>query len=321
MSEGARPDVLTFGETMAVLRSQSPGPLQHNDVLQLSCAGAESTVAVGLARLGHRAVWVGRTGDDELGELVRSAVRANGVEVLGPVDATRPTGLLLRTARTRELARVYYYRRGSAGAGLTLDDVKEPIARGPRVVHATGITPALSAEARAATIDALGLARDTGALVSYDVNFRSRLTSVADAAEVLRALLPGIDLLFCGEDELAVLAAALDRAALTVEALRADPLALELVVKRGGQGAIACADGRVVSHDAVRVPVADVVGAGDAFVAGYLSALLDGVPVEERLHRAAVTGAFGVAAHGDWEGLPTRAELGLLDFASDFTDR
>ena len=316
-----RPDIVTFGETMAVLRSESPGPLDHNDTLRLSCAGAESTVAIGLARLGHHAVWAGRTGDDELGDLVRSALRGNGVDVCAAIDPTRPTGLLLRSARTSSLTRVYYYRQGSAGAALLIDDLKEPLARTPRIVHATGITPALSPDARATTMDALAVAREGGAVVSYDVNFRSRLTSVDDAAELLRALLPSIDILFCGEDELPVLAGALERSSLTVDGLIADPLPMETVIKRGSRGAITFADGSVVSCAAVAVPVVDVVGAGDAFVAGYLSAHLDGLPLEERLHRGAVLGAFSVSAQGDWEGLPTRAELDLLDAPPDHTDR
>ncbi|CAM5694006.1 putative 2-dehydro-3-deoxygluconokinase [Streptomyces afghaniensis 772] [Streptomyces afghaniensis] len=62
-----------------------------------------------------------------------------------------------------------------------------------------------------------------------------------------------------------------------------------------------------------RVDAVDLVGAGDAFVAGYLSGLLDGADIPARLHRAVTTAAFAVATRGDWEGLPTRDELGLFD--------
>jgi 2-dehydro-3-deoxygluconokinase len=317
----SRPDLLTFGETMAVLRSESPGPLQHNDTLRLSCAGAESTVAIGLARLGHHALWVGRTGDDELGELVRSSMRGAAVEVCGPIDVQRPTGLLLRSARTARLARVHYYRRGAAGSALTLDDLKEPLARSPRIVHATGITPALGPDPRSATLEALSVARDSGAVVSYDVNYRARLNTIAEAAEITRAILDNVDILFCGEDELPVLATALGTPAATADALLAEQHHFELVIKSGSRGASAVANGSTVSAPAIDVPVVDVVGAGDAFVAGYLSAHLDGRPLEERLHRALLLGAFSVSAQGDWEGLPTRAELGLLDGSPDHTDR
>ena len=67
--------------------------------------------------------------------------------------------------------------------------------------------------------------------------------------------------------------------------------------------------------------VDEAIAAGDAFVAGYLSGLLDRLPLEERLHRAALLGAFCVASHGDWEGLPTRSELDLPNVTPGFTDR
>jgi len=84
---------------------------------------------------------------------------------------------------------------------------------------------------------------------------------------------------------------------------------------------VTTADGRTVSVPAHMVPVVDVVGAGDAFVAGYLSGLLDGLPAEQRLRRAVAVGAFSVATAGDWEGLPTRADLALLDEPAGTTVR
>lgn len=316
-----RPDVVTFGETMAVLRAQVSGPLQHNDVLRLSCAGAESTVAIGLSRLGHHAIWVGRTGDDEPGAMVRATLRGTGVDLRAHIDPDRPTGLLLGTKRTATLNRVRYYRRGSAGSALTADDLADDLAQHPRIVHATGITPALSGSARAATEDALRRARAAGALISYDVNHRPQLHSIEDAAGNLRTVLPLIDVLFCGEDELAVPAAALDIPDATVHDVMDKADIPELVVKRGRSGAIARVGDAQISVPAVPVTAVDVVGAGDAFVAGYLSAHLDGLPLADRLRRATLLGAFNVTTHGDWEGLPTRAELALLTAPADFTDR
>jgi 2-dehydro-3-deoxygluconokinase len=253
---------------------------------------------------------------------VRASLRGTGVTVSGPVDPVRPTGLLLRSARTAALCRVYYYRRESAGAALTIDDLKEPLARRPRTLHATGITPTLSPQARAATAEAMSLAHDAGTTVSYDVNYRSRLTTVDDAAAVLREVVDDIDILFCSEDELPVVTTALgcpDSALAT--ALAAVAPELELVVKQGRRGALVHTAGSTVFQPAVDVPAVDVVGAGDAFVAGYLSARLDGLDIAERLARGVQLGAFCVCSHGDWEGLPTRAELGLLDTPPDFTDR
>ena len=78
-----------------------------------------------------------------------------------------------------------------------------------------------------------------------------------------------------------------------------------------------------LAHDCAAIPVTvrDTIGAGDAFTAGYLSGVLDGLPPAEAMHRGTVTGAFAVAAVGDWEGLPTRDELSLLDTEAGTTLR
>jgi 2-dehydro-3-deoxygluconokinase len=84
------------------------------------------------------------------------------------------------------------------------------------------------------------------------------------------------------------------------------------VVKLGARGAVAAVDGQVHRVDGLRVQAVDPVGAGDAFVAGYLAETLAGRPVPERLATAAACGAFAVTVPGDWEGLPSRDELDAL---------
>lgn len=310
-------DVLTFGETMAAFRAA--GPLRLGGQLSLSIAGAEANVAIGLARLGHSARWVGVTGADELGELVLRTLRAEGVDVSAcAVSPYAPTGLIVFEPRVADVIRVNYYRAGSAGAQLSEAEVVAAFEAGtPRVLHVTGITPALGDAPRAAVSCAVALAKAAGATVCLDVNHRSRLWSVERAAAVLRPLLSSVDLVVASEDELPVLADP-----------GADPLATlfaagvgEVVIKRGGDGASAHTPDQAVERPARRVPVVDTVGAGDAFVAGYLSALLDGADLAGRLDRAVTTGAFAVAARGDWEGLPNRAELGLLDAVPGTTVR
>jgi 2-dehydro-3-deoxygluconokinase len=306
-------DVLTFGETMLALRGTRTGRLAQGHEFEAAVAGAESTVAIGLARLGHRVEWLGHVGVDEAGAVVRAAVQGEGVRVSGRVDPGRPTGLLLRTDRTAAVGRVTYYRAGSAAAALAPADLDEALDRAPRVVHATGITAAISDSARAAVLHAARRAKQCGCLVSFDVNLRSRLTGVPVAGVVLAELLPHVDLLLCGEDELPVLAAALGRPSLTVEEALASGAVPELVLTRGVRGAAAAVGGERFDTAAVPVTPVDTVGAGDAFAAGYLSALLDSEPPQARLARGAVLGAFCVSARGDWENLPTRAELELFD--------
>src|SRR3954467_12814827 len=107
-------DVLTLGETMAAFRAS--GALRLGGTVQLSVAGAESTVAIGLSRLGHRVEWIGVTGADEPGALVRRTRRAEGVgRTWARVDPARPTGLILFESRVGDISRVTYHRAGSAG--------------------------------------------------------------------------------------------------------------------------------------------------------------------------------------------------------------
>ncbi|MFD0597310.1 PfkB family carbohydrate kinase [Catellatospora coxensis] len=180
--------------------------------------------------------------------------------------------------------------------------------RTPRIVHVTGITCALGDGPYEAVRHAVGHARAAGSLVSLDVNHRSRLWSARRAAAALRPLLPSLDLVVASDDELAVLTDDADPvAALLAAGVR------EVVVKHGAGGATSHGEHGTLHRPARPVPVVDTVGAGDAFVAGYLSGLLDGADAAARLDRAVTVGAFAVATRGDWEGLPFRADLALLD--------
>ena len=313
---GAPVDLLTFGESMVSLRSA--GPLSAGGALTMHVAGAESNVAVGLARLGHSVSWAGVVGADPHGEFILRQLRAEGVRIRHRQDPTRRTGVMFLEQRTADVTRAFYYRSGSAGSTLSRADVDRAFQPGARILHLTGITAALSPESRKAVEYAAERAAADGAVVSLDVNYRSKLWSREDAREVLLPLVRHASILIASDDELALVASApagttdpeAAEAAMAAELLGRG--VAEVVVKRGAAGAgVHTADGR---WEAAAVPVTsiDTVGAGDAFTAGYLSALLDGADVPVRLQRGALTGAFAVSTAGDWEGLPHRAELALL---------
>nr|WSS67448.1 sugar kinase [Streptomyces sp. NBC_01175] len=314
-------DVLTFGETM--LAAQLPGTLAVGAQARTTVAGAESNVAIGLARLGHHAVWAGLVGDDEPGRLVLRTLRGEGVDITrAGTHATAPTGALLRERRVADLARVHYWRSHSAASLLTPADLAPALGDGARILHLTGITCALGPGPLEAVRTAAAHAQAQGWTVTLDVNHRQRLWTAEEAGRALRPLLAHITVLIASDDELPVVTGVPggtpdgeDGEERAVGALL-DAGVREVVVKRGGEGA-AVRDRQGTRHSlpALRVPVRDTVGAGDAFCAGYLSGLLDGVPPAGRLARANTLGAFAVASDGDWEGLPRRDELGLLDAA------
>lgn len=301
--------VLTLGETLGVAVTAVGDPLRTCRTLRLSTAGAESTVAIGMRRLGHEAVWVGVVGDDEIGARVIRDLAAEGVDVrFTRTTSDAATGFMLRELRTAEFTSVTYYRAGSAGAQLAPSDVEGAFVDGADLVHVTGITPALGAAPAAAVQRAVELARQTGATLSFDVNYRSRLLDPSAAALAARTLLTQVDILFVGDDELHLLTPEPDPSVAARQLVAAGPS--EVVVKCGVLGSLAAtSSGELCRYAAWPVAVVDVVGAGDSFTAGYLAARADGLPVAERLRWATICGAATVGSHGDWEGLPVRSEM------------
>ncbi|MET8382674.1 sugar kinase [Streptosporangium canum] len=304
-------DLVTLGESMALFTARRTGLLRHARDFGLSVGGAESNLAIGVTRLGRRAAWIGRVGADEFGELLRSTLAGEGVDVQGMiVDPDAPTGLMIKNRRTSEMVDVRYYRSGSAGSRLRPEDLDVSLIRSARVLHITGITLALSASAREAVRAAVAEARDAGVTVSADVNYRRALWSPEEASAVLRETVATTDVLFATEAEARLIVAGADPAALAGALSDLGPR--HVLIKRGPLGAVELSDGVVRHAEPYHVTELDPVGAGDAFAAGWIAETLEGAGPERRLATACAAGAFAVAADGDWESLPRRSDLDRL---------
>jgi 2-dehydro-3-deoxygluconokinase len=302
-------DLVTIGEATALLSAPTVGRLRDARNLDVSIAGAESNVSIGFCRLGRTSSWMGRIGDDEFGKLILKTLRSESVDVSNVVtDETRQTAMMIKERSAENVVRVNYYRHGYAGSALTKDDVDAATIESSSILHVTGITMALSDTAREAIHYAVQIAKAAGVLVSLDFNFRSRLWSREVAAATIRPVALLADVVFSGEDELFVLGddPLADALALAEDGRR------EVVIKRGSRGATSITSTGVLDEPAFKVHAVDPVGAGDAFVAGYLVALLDGADVAQRLRLGCASGAFAASRMGDWECLPRRDDLDLL---------
>lgn len=307
MTRPAAPSVVTMGETMALVRSTEIGSLRHANTLALGVGGAESNVAIGLSRLGVASSWLGRVGDDALGERVAREIRGEGVDVHAVVDVDAATGLMLKERPSAASTAVHYYRVGSAGSRLSPTDLPNGWVESASLLHVTGITPLLSESAADAVHAAIDRARTAGLVVSFDVNYRSRLAAPEVAGPILRAVAERCDIVFGGEEEFAILSpgAPLAEAATRLR----DAGCATTVVKLGASGATIVTADTVVEGAGFRIDPFDTVGAGDAFVAGYLSALLEGLDADDTLRRANACGAMACLVPGDWEAAPTRRDL------------
>lgn len=301
------PEVVTAGEAMVLLLPPGPGYLRHHAHLEVRVGGAEANTAVGLARLGFRVGFLTRLGQDELGELVLSRLRAEGVEVWAR-RTEAPTGLYLRERLPGGRGRVHYYRQGSAASLLSPEDLETSHLKGAKVLHLTGITPALSPTARIFVLSALKAAKELGLAVSLDVNYRKKLWGASEARSFLEETLPMVDILFLSEEDgrLWPLKGPDLLAALATLGPR------EVILKRGKEGSLGLIQDNLLEAPSFRVEEVDPVGAGDAFNAGYLAGLLWGLPPEERLRLGNALGALAVTVLGDYEGAPSKEEL--LDF-------
>jgi 2-dehydro-3-deoxygluconokinase len=311
--------VVTLGESLGLLVASRIGRLELVPTMDLGFGGAESNVAVGLARLGVPVTWMGRLGDDALGRLIERQLRAEGVNAAATHDPTAPTALMLKERPAVGSSAVSYYRAGSAGSRLAPEHLDVARIREARILHITGITAALGAGPRAALDAAIDAAIDGGTIVSFDVNHRSRLWSHATAAFAYREIAARADVVFAGDDEAELLTGEREPAAQAAAIIELGPT--QAIVKLGAEGAYALADGHAMEQPAFPVHAVDTVGAGDAFVAGYLAELLAGASLNERLRTAAACGAIACTAPGDWEAAPDRAAIARLLGAGDPVQR
>jgi 2-dehydro-3-deoxygluconokinase len=304
------PGLVTAGETMGLVVQSAPGSVRNGEPMTFGMGGSESNVAIGVRRLGVPATWIGRVGTDPPGDLILRELRAEQVQAITVTDPS-PTGLMARWRPSGAHGRVTYYRRHSAGSHLAADDIPADVIRGAAVLHVTGITLALGPGPAAAITHAIAVARDAGVTVSFDLNYRSALWPVHEAAPALEAAVRSADVVFAGEHEAEIVTETADplQAALALEALGP----AQVVIKRGAEGCLARIGGTTIAQPAPVVTVVDTVGAGDACVAGYLAELMSGAEPAVRLATAVAAGAFAVTVSGDWEGMPDRQSLALLE--------
>jgi len=266
-------DLVTLGETMAAFVRDG-----RTDRFRVATAGAESNVAAGLAQLGCRTRWLSRLGDDELGHLVADSIADNGVDVVVDWDAERPTGLCVKEVAGGG-TRMRYYRSSSAARHLDRMDLSY-LDEAPWI-HLTGVTPALSPQDCSVVASVLSGARGRSR-VSFDVNYRPALwPDAAAAADTLIPLARLADVVFIGEDEAEALVGSTSVDDVAGALLRtADQ---QLVFKRGaGAVTLISSEGRH-SEPATPVDIVDLVGAGDAFAAGYLAGSIWGWSAPSRL--------------------------------------
>jgi sugar/nucleoside kinase (ribokinase family) len=304
-------DVVTFGEAMLLLVADRPGPIEEAQSFAKRTAGAETNVAIGLARLGLKVGWASRLGSDSMARYLLDTFRAEGIDCSRVAcDPAQRTGLLFK-GRVLDGSDppVEYHRKGSAASLFEPDEIDVDWLLSARHLHATGVFPALSANCYATAQRSLALMREAGRTISFDPNLRPTLwPTPGRMREAINALAVQADWVLPGLEEGRFLTG--EQAPEGIARFYRQRGARLVVVKLGPEGAYYDTEagcGTVAGFPVAKV--VDTVGAGDGFAVGVVSALLEGRAVPEAVRRGAWIGARAVQVLGDTEGLPTRAQL------------
>lgn len=302
-------EVILFGEPMALFAAKEEGSLAEATEFKRLLAGAEVNVAVGLTRLGYDVMYATRLGMDPFGDYIERKLKEEGIHTNIIRDKERPTGFQWKNHVREGDPAVYYLRKNSAASCITEDDVNSIDFRGAKLLHITGILPALSLSSRNAVYRIIEKARECNLTVSFDPNLRESLwesksamiRTINDLASKADIVLPGI-----GEGKILMGSENPEEIANYYLGLGAKTV----VVKLGAKGAYVKNETEEGYFDGYPVKeVVDTVGAGDGFAVGVLSAYLEGGDIREMADRGNAIGSMQVMVSSDNEELPTREEL------------
>ncbi len=319
----ASPQAIALGELLIDFVPEENGrSLADARAFVKAPGGAPANVAVGLARLGIDAGFLGKVGDDPFGRFLTDVLRDNGVDVEQIVFDTQARTALAFVSLTSSGERDFlFYRHPSADMRYRPEEVSEAYVAGASMLHIGSIS-LIQETSRSATLRALDLASEHGLWVSYDANLRLPLWPSPEAArEGIRSVWRRAHVVKISEDELEFLTGARDMAA--ARTLRHDGLRL-LVVTRGDAGAWYLTRQGEGEVPGFRVDTVDTTGAGDAFTAALLASLLEDDALEKTrealepaLRRANAYAALTTTRRGAIPALPSREALETFLAAHD----
>lgn len=308
---------LLIGEPMGLLAARECGPFEEVGSWDFFTAGAEMNVAIGISRLGQPVSYITKLGTDPFGKKVIKALETNGIDTsLITYCNDRNTGFMLKSRADEGDPDIYYYRKGSAASTLSRKDIENLDLSSADWVHATGITPALTEETRSAIRTLEKRAHEEGLTFSFDPNLRPQLwNSTQEMADFMNEMAAKSDYFMPGIKECEICIGKSD----PEEAAKAylDLGCPCIIIKLGGDGAYYATPKTSGYVPGFKVEqIVDTVGAGDGFAAGVISALKEGLPIDQAVLRGNAIGAIQLTSKSDNEGLPDRDELSAF-MASD----
>ncbi|MFB4167313.1 sugar kinase [Virgibacillus sp. JSM 102003] len=297
-------DVITIGDAMITFDPDSTGPMRFVNSFKRKVGGAEFNVAIGCARLGLKTGWISRLGHDEFGRYIYNFARGEGIDV-SEVKLIKdyPTSINFKEINGDGSSNTFYYRQKSPTLTLNSDSLNESFIKQARLLHITGVFPAVN-DQNISTVDkAIQLAKKHNLKISMDPNIRLKLWGKEKARATLLRWMGDVDYLLAGIDEMELLFNT-DRIENLVEKVKEYSIS-HLFIKQGENGAMLWTDNNLYKQPSEKnTNEIDTVGAGDGFDAGVLYGILNNWSPEKILKFGNIIGSMVVEVIGDNEGLP-----------------
>ena len=293
-------DVTTTGETMVRLSVPAGQRLENATAFDIFPAGAEANLVNALSCLGRSTAWLGGLPANPLGKIVSNRLRMAGVNLDGVVwdPNGRMGNYFVEFAAPPRAIQVLYDRADSVAANLAWEQIDPDLLYDTRLLHLTGITPALTPNSLELTKQAIASAHERNVPISFDINYRGKLWSPTDARDTLLKLVDGIDLLFCAQGDAATLFNFTGEPEETIRQLANQTNTKTVVMSIGDRGVIAWDGTELLHAAALPVEVIDRIGAGDALAAGVIHGWLDD-DLAQGLQYGVALAALALSQHGD----------------------
>lgn len=302
-----QPDIVAIGEPMLELNSETEGPLSEATRFLVGWGGDTSNFCIAVSRAGGKAGYLTRLGDDEFGESFLALWQQEGVDTCHVVrDPTAYTAAYFISRHGRQHF-FTYFRKDSAASRMHPEFLPTGYIAQARLLHASGISQAISTSACDAVFAAFGIARSAGRLVSYDPNFRPKLWPLERARAVIHETCRLADFVFPSLDEARLLTGLDDAEEIARFYLGLGPKVVAL--KMGAEGSLVATAEGFERHRPFRVDSIDMSGAGDTFDGAFVTAFLEGRSPAECARFANAAAALTTTGLGCVSPIPHRRAI------------
>lgn len=313
MTESAtdmQPDIIALGEPLFEFSAREEGNLYHVEHFTAGWGGDTSNYAVAASRAGARVGYLTRLGDDIFADSFLELWQSEGIDTRHVTrDPGAYTGIYVVT-REGLRHRFDYLRRGSAASAMQPSSLPRAYIQDARLLHVSGISQAISENARDTVDSAIHMAREAGRLVSYDPNYRERLWSLETAREVIHQTCRQVDLFFPSLDDARQLTGLTSPEEIARFYLELGPQIVAL--KLGADGSLLAHTGGLKRFPAFKVAAIDFSGAGDTFSGAFAAAFIDRQPLATCMLSANAAAALTTTGLGCVRPIPRRQQIAAL---------